>query len=183
MKEQLSAFIDNELSEFEERRLLAELERDPALRESWDRYHLIRAALRNELDLSAGNQATASRVSDGIADRGTEKPSLHWARPTARMAGTVAIAASVAAVTLVGLYTFKRPAGESAQLAAGAKPAANAVPVAAARWNTGKPELDRALNAYLAGHNEVAGGTGVGGVLPYVRVVDQEAARPADVPK
>jgi sigma-E factor negative regulatory protein RseA len=182
MKEQLSAFIDNELSEFEERRLLAELERDPALRETWDRYHLIRAALRNELDLSAGNQATASRVSDGIADRDTKKPSSRWARPTVRMAGTVAIAASVAAVTLVGLYTFNRPAGESAQLA-GAKPAPNAVPVAAARWNTGKPELDRALNGYLAGHNEVAGGTGVGGVLPYVRVVDHEAARPADVPK
>lgn len=182
MKEQLSAFIDNELSEFEERRLLAELERDPALRESWDRYHLIRAALRNELDLSAGGLATASRVADGLAHRGPEKQRPHWARPTARIAGTLAIAASVAAVTLVGLYTFNRPAGDSAQLA-GAKPATNAVPVAAARWNTGKPELDRTLNGYLAGHNEVAGGTGVGGVLPYVRVVGREETRAAGAPK
>ena len=48
LKEALSAVIDGEADEFELRRVLDELPKDPALRASWERYHLIGAALRGE---------------------------------------------------------------------------------------------------------------------------------------
>jgi sigma-E factor negative regulatory protein RseA len=182
MKEQLSAFLDNELSEFEERRLLGEIDRDPALRETWERYHLIRAAMRDELDLAA-DPATARRVTNGIEKDRLEKQRMHWLRPTAKMAGTLAIAASVAALTIVGLYTLNRQDGVPAQVAATGKPANNGPSTANARWNTGKPEVDRTLNSYLVEHNEFASTTGVGGVLPYVRVVGYEKNTVPDAPK
>ncbi len=49
MKESLSAMMDAQLSESEQVHLLTELSRDPELRKTWERYHLIRAVLNKEL--------------------------------------------------------------------------------------------------------------------------------------
>src|SRR3990172_2764439 len=54
MKEHLSALMDNELDELSERRLHTQLASDADLRQSWERYHLARAALRGELEEGAG---------------------------------------------------------------------------------------------------------------------------------
>ena len=45
MKEKLSALVDNELDDLDERRVMAALEKDADLRRTWERYHLVRSAL------------------------------------------------------------------------------------------------------------------------------------------
>lgn len=55
LKEALSAVIDSEADEFELRRVLDEIGKDPRLAASWERYHLIGAAMRRErIPLSFG---------------------------------------------------------------------------------------------------------------------------------
>jgi sigma-E factor negative regulatory protein RseA len=174
MKEQLSAFVDNELSEFEERRLLSGMAVDPALRETWERYHLIRAVMRNELDLAA-DPALAERVTTGL--RKEQQGGGRWVRPTVKVAGTLAIAASVAALAIVGLYTLNRPINDQTKVATAANPALAKESIATARWNNAHPGTERTLNTYLAEHNEYAATTGMGGVLPYIRAVGYESTR------
>ena len=48
-KEQLSALMDGDLSEME---VLKELGTDPALQETWSRYHLIGDAMRGDLPVN-----------------------------------------------------------------------------------------------------------------------------------
>ena len=94
MKEKLSALVDSELDELNERRVLAALEQDAGLRSTWRRYHLTRAALRGELDEFAGLDVAArvtARIGSEPADAGVMRR-----RNTARLVGTLAMAASVA---------------------------------------------------------------------------------------
>lgn len=174
MKEELSALIDNELSELEERRLLKTLAADAGLRDTWGRYHLIRAALRRELDVMSA-PGLASRVMAGLTAQSPAGAAFVW-RPLAKVAGSLAIAATVAAVTLVGLQLLQRPDGAGSAVVATSAPAAATVRVGATRWDTNQPELERTLNVYLVEHNEFAS-TGVGGMLPYVRVVGYDSDR------
>lgn len=48
LRESLSAVVDDEADEFELRRVVDELAKDPALKASWDRYHMIGTMLRGE---------------------------------------------------------------------------------------------------------------------------------------
>jgi sigma-E factor negative regulatory protein RseA len=183
MKEQLSALVDNELNEFEERRLLQELERDALLRASWQRYHLMRAALRNELE-QAPSAASTERLIARLAAEPAAARGGSARRRVARAAAGLAIAATVATVALFGLQTLNRPGGPQTTPVASSSPVASTVlapaasvtPVAAQRpagtnWETLAPEEERILNAYLVQHSEFAS-AGMRGMLPsYVRVI------------
>jgi sigma-E factor negative regulatory protein RseA len=50
LKESLSALMDNEASEFEFRRILKEAEVNADLKLKWERFHMLSAAIRGELD-------------------------------------------------------------------------------------------------------------------------------------
>ncbi|OGI45957.1 MAG: hypothetical protein A2151_04575 [Candidatus Muproteobacteria bacterium RBG_16_65_34] len=177
MKEHLSALMDNELDELSERRLHTQLASDADLRQSWERYHLARAALRGELEEVAGPML-AERIHAAVeaekSGRGTRRLA-----PALKLAGGAAIAASVAVVAILGLQTQQQPPERVA-----AKPAATVVaearkgdPVRAGvrRWDTREPEAESALNAYLVEHNEFAPTSGMNGMLPYVRVVGYDS--------
>jgi sigma-E factor negative regulatory protein RseA len=190
VKEQLSALVDNELSEFEERRILQELDRDPQLRGAWQRYHLIRAAIANELDHVPSHAST-----DRIAAMLAAEPVVTARRSAGqlpRMAGGLAIAATVAGIAIFGLQTLSppattRPAPTSPASMVSDKPAAplvagttRAVDPSAAiqtvrssntRWDTPEPEDEQMLDVYLVQHSEFAS-AGMRGMLPsYARVV------------
>ncbi len=168
MRELLSGMVDNELSELEERRLRKALAEDPSLRATWERYHVIRAALRNELDVPAG-AGLPERVSAALE---AESPATlsRW-RPAARTVGGLAVAASVAALTIAGIQFYRSPQPGTAVVAAkSATPSERTVRVSATRWNTNEPARERMLNGYLVEHQEASAG-GVGGALPYVRIV------------
>jgi sigma-E factor negative regulatory protein RseA len=168
MKETLSAFVDNELSEFEEKRLLKMLGDDAELRQTWGRYQLVRSSLRGEpidassVDLSLRIRATLEKEN---ALTGTSAT-----RSVVRIGGRLAIAASVAAVTLVAVQWARNPQNHAGPLAAKSAVVQTASAKKPMRWNTESPEAERTLNSYLREHNEFAGG-GVSGMLPYVRVV------------
>jgi negative regulator of sigma E activity len=171
MSEKLSALMDDELSEFETRRVLDELRDDPQQRATWERYHLARAALRNELDMVASPDL-AERVAGRLADVPAESH-----RPL-RAAGSLAVAASVAALAILGVQWLNRTeTGPVAPVASLEKPSlAKVATASAARERPAQTETERTLNAYLVEHNEFAT-AGMSGMLPYVRVVGHDTSK------
>lgn len=177
MKEQLSALVDNELDELEERRVLAALKGDATLRNIWERYHLVRAALRQDLEV-----VVAHGLAERVAQRIAAEPSTAAAiqrRHITRLIGTLAIAASVATIAIVGVQWFQQPTPMPLLNLATNKPAPVPAPVqvvraGSTRWDTKEPEAENALNAYLVEHDEFASTAGIGGMMPYVRVVSYD---------
>jgi len=105
MNERLSQLLDGELGEFERHRALRELDGNGELRGTWERYHLIRAALRKELS-SAGYCSIADRVAarlHGESAGGSAFAAVGAVgiRQAARWIGGLAIAASVATVAVL----------------------------------------------------------------------------------
>ena len=49
LRESLSANVDDEADEFELRRVLDEVNKNPELKAAWERYHLIGAVMREEV--------------------------------------------------------------------------------------------------------------------------------------
>lgn len=169
MKEKISALVDNELDELEERRVIAALEGDVELRRAWERYHLVRAALHRDLDVVAPD--TAERVAQRVAAEPSSAGSFHRHR-AARLLGTLAIAASVAAIAIVGVQLTHQPAPVPMTALATGKPASqNIIRSGTTRWDMKEPEAESALNAYLVEHDEFASTSSLGGMMPYVRVV------------
>lgn len=174
MKEKLSALVDAELDELDERRTLNALTSDADLRATWERYHLIGTVMAREF----GALATP-----GLPDRIMAQLETDTARTRTRLrfwplAGGFAVAASVTVVAIVALQTLQQPlntpssaplavASSGAALPAAATPATASVPkdVAVAK------DFEEPLYPYLVGHNEFMPTAGMGGMLPYVRVV------------
>ncbi len=84
LKESLSALMDNEVSEFEFRRILKESEANPELKQKWERFHMLSAAIRGELDnrINAGLPIVSSE-----ADKSGEKRPDLLARINAELDG------------------------------------------------------------------------------------------------
>ena len=181
LKEQVSAFVDGELSAAEQRLLLVRLGRDPALKRSWQNFHLIGAALRDQLP-EAVDAGLAERVSTAIEREAAVAPGAprtHWnwqglLKPVAGFA----IAASVAVIAVLGVRQFQPGA-------AGQGPVIATAPVTSAergyvRVGSGDRQ-DRStrtadyLSRYLVSHNEYAASSGMRGMLPYVRIVGYDS--------
>jgi sigma-E factor negative regulatory protein RseA len=179
MKEQLSALVDNELDELEERRVFAALKGDATLRNIWERYHLARAALRQDLGIVVARDL-AERTAQRIAAEPSKSAAFQRSRIT-RLVGTLAIAASVATIAIAGVQWFQQPKPLPLVTVAAKAPAPAPVQVinsATARNDTkdstAEPEAVNALTAYLVEHDEFASTAGIGGMMPYVRVVSYD---------
>ena len=118
-KEQLSALMDGDLSEIE---VLNELGTDPALQDTWSRYHLIGDAMRGDLPVNLQLD-----LSDSIMLALEDEPAIlapkpaQPAAPAVKTAGKVvplvrrfgqqmgqyAIAASVAAAVIFGVQQYQ----------------------------------------------------------------------------
>lgn len=192
---EVSALMDNELSRRECDATVGGLAHDASLRATWQRYHLMRTALRHE-----PQYAVASDLADRIAARlaaeaaptpvrpglaGVRWPSSRhavFARAYKSAAG-LALAASVAAVAIVGVRTLSPAAVPGAAVpprtALAPAPAANPAPVSVAavpeksrrgiHWDTAQPEVENNLNTFLVQHSEFTRTSGLG-VMSYVRI-------------
>ena len=134
--EQLSAFLDGELSAAESELLLKRIERDPTLKEQLERYVLAGEALRAthvEVRPSRDFSTRVARAIDG--DSSLQLPArarqaAHWLKPVAGGA----IAAGVAAVALVSFQVAPTvavnvsPADMSSAMAAASNGVAQAIP-------------------------------------------------------
>ncbi len=173
MKEKLSALVDNELDDLDERRVMNALKQDIGLRNTWERYHLLRSALRQDMDIMLPREI-AARVAARIEMEPVNAASSRR-RKINRLIGTFAIAASVAAIAIAGVQFLNRPGSPPvASLAANQPAPEQIIRAGTARWDLKEPEAESALNAFLVEHNEFASSSGIGGMMPYVRVVGND---------
>ncbi len=124
-QERLSTFTDDELGDFEARRMVHELLESPELREKWTRYQVIGSILRKE-PIEALDPAFTETVMERIEKQPAyvvaqsqkqAKRATHWFKPFVG----VAIAASVAALSLLFVSRYlvpvaPEPAGPSLTL-------------------------------------------------------------------
>lgn len=178
--EKISALVDGELDDLDRISLIESLERDPVLLNRWERYHLIGDVIRNKRP-PALDGSLADRVS-----RALEAEPVLLVRPAARplpinrrqVAGW-AIAASIAAVTVIGVRSMVQEddAAPGEYVAAGSMDAAylSYVQSPGMRWDSARPEVESRLNHYLANHSEYASTPGMHGRLPYMRMAGYES--------
>ncbi|MDH5648223.1 MAG: sigma-E factor negative regulatory protein [Gammaproteobacteria bacterium] len=175
MKEKLSALLDGELDENDQESLFQEISADPELCSTWERYHTARAVIRNELE---------GLVLPGLANRILQKIDKEpvilvprknkiTAQKITRLVGSLAIAASVAAVSIVSLRPKEVNENPSAQQIAIDSSAVKNDPVrvGATQWDKRQPDLESTLNMYLVEHNEFSPATNFRGMMSYGRVV------------
>lgn len=178
MNEKLSAFIDGELGEEESRELLSQLKTDKELRAAWDRYHLAGSALRDE-NLRMTDSGIADRVAKEIASEPQILAPKKWvsqgSSKLVKIAGSLAIAASVAAIAVISLQveTVNQP---------GQQNVAELTPVApgdfiranGTRWSKGTANTEKALNMYLVEHGEFNPSSNFKGMMSYGRIVSYD---------
>ncbi len=181
MKESLSALMDGELGEHEQAELIADLARDTDLARAWERYHLIRAALRKELGpmmFGGLSRWTASEIADAPAGRVRVfrrqriLPPVRWTRG-------LALAASVAAVAILSAQWLQSGDSDTQPPQVVVAPVAptKIMSVGMAGWDAGEPEVTHLLNTYLVEHNEMMPTADMKGVMSYGRFVSYDARR------
>ncbi len=167
LDEQFSALLDGELSPEETARLLERVKREPLLRATWSRQHLLRAALRSRLAQGEVDPAFAERVMARIqaetlptkvvdltarlksaatpqAETQASFPLRGWT-----VGFTLAASVALAAVALSPLNPLTRDAA-IAQVTAGES-----------GWAQVNEETARELNDYLLDHHTAAAGYGL----------------------
>lgn len=184
--ETLSALADNESQELELRRVLRDLDSSPELRQNWYRLHVARAAMHGEAIRPAADFALSVRAAIDAEPALQERTAGGWRRAV----GSFAVAASVAAVVVVGGQQLALTStGENSDLVARVAPlpvgvvnTVGAVPVQASYGTRALPTLQPAdrtayrelarqrLRKYSQEHAEHSSLNTPQGMLPFARV-------------
>jgi len=189
MKESVSTLLDGECSDRELEQLLAEFERDPAVREQFSRQVLAREA-REGTRIRTANLDFSSKVLAALHDEPSAEPAVvvplrnRVRRLPWRAAVSLAAAAALGAVAVIVVRPMGPEApGSVATQTAGIPPAA-IVPVAGAQpVETQFAELAdedaQQLRNYLMAYSQSRGQQGVGSTLGYARYAAYTDARPS----
>ncbi len=112
IEEQISALMDGELSDSDTHDLISTMQHNPELKKVWGTYHLISAAMHNNLpDILEANRAqnlTAALAAEPtvLAPRAIAlKSKLRTMTPVFRQIAGLAVAASVTAVAILSVQT------------------------------------------------------------------------------
>ncbi len=169
--EKISALMDGELDRQNAQSAISQIKQDESLHAEWATYHLIGDALRD-------HWIPAVDISQKIKARLSQEPTILAPHPFVmekfKMA-TLPIAASIAAVSLVGWLAFssqhhtqeitiassENPASSTKQTQHQTKPAAA----------KSKVQHNKQLNEYLLAHQEYSPAMALPGVAPYVQTV------------
>ena len=173
MKEVMSSLLDGECSEAELDQVLAEMERDPALREQFSRQTLVREA-RLGTRVRAADYAFSSRVLAALQNEpavpAVVVPFSRVRRLPWRAAASLAAAAAVGAVAVLVVAPETRPAALAGAPVAHAPVTIAAIPVSA------EPEIaelddeyERQLRNYMLAYSQSRGQQNVRGMLGYAR--------------
>ena len=196
-EEQLSALLDNELSDQQLQSFMQDLKQDPlADAEAVQRYSIMGDAMRDELapssfmDISgAVHRAIEQEPAHTKSASAAQKPAFNlsqflfgWTRPLAGMA----VAASVAMVTLVTFNAVQNSedAGQPAQLAQSAPVvkmnsdiARNVQVASTLTIRSASAQQQKELNRYMLEHSGYASQSTLQGMMPYVRAADVNAQK------
>ena len=179
--EPLSALMDGELNHRLSSDLLDQIARDPELRASWERYHLIAQAMRGEvIDPRPRHLAAAVEEALQIEPVPIRRPSRRHRRsaPLAPFAGAALAAAAAFLAVFAVPNLFEGPAGPSLETLP--RPLARWTPPAGVperRWDLDRPDLVHKLDIFLVKHQEAAPAAGVKGMLPYGTLIGYEIGR------
>lgn len=184
INEQISAFVDGELPDAERELLQKRLTNDTELQATWQRYHLIRDALREDLpEFINKDNAVAYIQNENIGlPPASSLTSLvqHLVKPVVGMA----IAASVAALAVVGvLYEGDQLSAPNLPQIVDSQATQVAIPdiftiVPRSTWQSAKPAVVSHLNGYLVDHSGYAGFGSAQGIIPYSRVAGYDQPIP-----
>ena len=164
MSEKLSALMDGELPRDEAMNVIKALGGDTAQRENWDAYHLIGACLRGDetiaMPVRASMDASGIACADAIFARLALEPTV-LAPAAARKLPSIngrtrvvlAMAASVATVSAIGVVAFKQQQGASVAPTALVQQAA---PQPVADPSIQRAQADLRVNDYLVVHRQFA---------------------------
>lgn len=189
IKEQLSALVDGELAGHEHEFLLRRLQSDVELKDQWERYHLIRDALHNELPRSVDMSLTDRIMADVYREPHQDLPAVAEERSPgslpatlarfARPLASLAVAASLAVLSLFGVQNMlqTREVAEPVARIASAADVPGYVRARGTRWDTARAEVETRLTTYLVNHNEYASTTNMQGMIPYVRIAGYDVRR------
>ncbi|MEH6617613.1 MAG: sigma-E factor negative regulatory protein [Porticoccus sp.] len=114
IKESLSALMDGQADELEVRRVLKSVSEDDELRDTWRRHQMAAAAMRRELPAQVVDYSSAIR--DAIEAELTIGSKTGVGR-LLKPLGRFAVAASVAAIAVVGVQQYGQPVNQTAPLA------------------------------------------------------------------
>lgn len=162
--------------------MLGRIAAEDDARAAWSRYHLIGDVMRDGLTEIAPVEF-AARLHDEIAQEPTVLAPRRWRRSRLRPVAGFAIAASVAALAVVGInrMTPEQRLPNTPELAVTAPAAPGEVPMAGIEQSAaaqsavdpfqGSHHSLRRLNSYLVKFSEQRSSLAVPGVNPYVRIV------------
>lgn len=181
---QLSALVDGELANRQAAPLFDSVACDPALRATWERYHLIGQVLRGERV-----QPEFRGLAAAVHEQLRYEPSLArspaaivqsrvW-RPPFAGAALAAAAAFLAVFAVPSLFQGPTPAFlPPVGLVSASPPAIHPAPSPQVRrWQTDRDDLAHKLDLFLVSHQEAAPASGVKGMLPYATLVGYETRR------
>lgn len=179
MNEKLSALLDGELEVNELEPIIKKVAHESTLLETWGRYHLIRDAMRGQLAILASTNIAAN-----VSAQLQLEPSILAPRrrsairvQTTRWIAGMAVAASVAAVAIVGVRWFAPDQHSDSQLIAQSVESVDYLRSSGNRWQSVSTDVERDLNMYLVQHNEFTPATGMNGVMTYMRFVGYDAEK------
>lgn len=183
VKEQLSALIDGELPDEERELLHKRLATDSELRAAWQRYHLIRDAMRENLPELISRTSDSVIVPDHDEQPVTVTPQSASLMRFARPAAGFAIAASVAMLAVFGVVSNRdQLSSEPAPQVAVSKPAKqlpdNFIVVPRTGWESVRPAVVSHLNSYLVDHSNYSGFGASQSIIPYTRVAGYDQPMP-----
>lgn len=170
MSEQLSALMDGELAADDMARQISALKNDGASRQAWVAYHILGDALRKSPQLSAD-------FTDKVARELAVEPTVLAPQRRARNSVprfAMPIAASLAAVSVVGALTWQMTRGQldAPQQLAAAPTVKASVP--AHNMPQSVPFAHVASNPYLLAHQEFSPSYAREGIPAYVRTVSEQ---------
>ena len=177
-KELLSALVDGELEGKELDFTLNLLQTDEQARQQWQRYQLASDALHGH-NLMGHNVDLTTSISNALdaeplLSTQVKAKVLHFPQPFWKQAASLAVAASIGALAVVGVMSQSQnnlmPSEQLATLSVEQSTLTQAVQTSE-RWTVNEEDVEQRLNTYLVDHNEYAGASGV---FSYARVVSYE---------
>lgn len=182
INEQMSAMFDDELNAEEYELLIRRLKQDEQLQANWQRYQLISDVLKKDNPIVHGDSFVGA-VSKKIAQESTIKQAsvassgthFSWLKPITG----VAIAASVAAMAIVGIQNINpgQSPAESVPALAQSPISQPIQPVAGTRWNMQQPETEMRLSGYLVNHSEYTSSISLQGMVNYARIAGYDSVQ------
>jgi len=168
MKDRISALMDGELDDRSAGELIGNLAHGSENADAWREYHLIRDAMRGTAPLSDGFSA---RVAWKLAEEPTvlaPRRTLPGISDSPRWFTVSAVAASFAAVALVGWLAFAPQQPAPAPVLAKVQPAVEAKPAMV--------PMPSSANDYLLAHQGFSPRVSLQGMAPYVLTVAEHPA-------